>query len=800
MQRYLFILLTVACSTIYAQRYDSLLAKIDNLFPQEKMYLQFDRSVYFPGETVWFKACIFEGNYPSLISKTVYAELADPNGKVLQRVTLPIINSAAAGSFEIPANASGQLFVRSYTKWMLNFDSSLLCTKSLSIISSTAFSGDPSVSSQEKINSLRGIPTAALQFFPEGGDLIQGIESRLAFKSMDIYGLPVDIAGDIYSDKGRKITSFSSIHDGMGTFLLQPVIGEQYKAVWQDKQGQTHESFIPMAKQSGVVLSVNNFLKHIDFKITSSNRVPYSYVYIVAQMNQQLLYIAKANLTNTPSTGIIPIANISPGIVQLTVFAPDEQPLAERIVFANPAGYAFITNLGLMIKDFGKRKKNIIQIDVPDTIACNLSVSVTDADIGFPEVSDNIYSHLLLTADIRGYIHNAAYYFSNKSDSVASHLDLVMMTNGWRRFKWEDVLAGNFPKINYTAEDYISIHGQVLGSDKTVAATRDITGVVELKNGNRQLLNIPVQKNGGFSVSGLIFFDTAKFFYQLNNQKNKKITSGAIVEITNDFLKNFPHMAPGNSVFFRSKLTDTTLIIRNVQAVEPQFTVPEVGKIKTLKTVVISAPKKSQQEMIDAEYTSGLFSGGVAHTFMPETDSFFFSSKNVFNFLRGKIAGLQITPRYEVTWRGYPTYIFINERREEDLTYVLSIRMNEIAMIKVFNPPFYGAIGGGPGGALAIYLKKGAQRNESLATNNYVILHGYSPVKEFYSPDYSKAYQADPIDYRKTLYWNPFVFIDKDHRTILLPFYNNDITKKMKIIIEGFNADGRLTRIEKTFE
>ncbi len=112
-----------------------------------------------------------------------------------------------------------------------------------------------------------------------------------------------------------------------------------------------------------------------------------------------------------------------------------------------------------------------------------------------------------------------------------------------------------------------------------------------------------------------------------------------------------------------------------------------------------------------------------------------------------------------------------------------------------------GSAGGGSGGAIAVYLKKGGSQNTDIKGLGFINIPGYSAIKEFYSPDYSQADQpTDESDYRTTLYWNPFVITDKTHRRILIPFYNNDITKKIRVIIEGVNAEGKLTREEKVFE
>ena len=136
-----------------------------------------------------------------------------------------------------------------------------------------------------------------------------------------------------------------------------------------------------------------------------------------------------------------------------------------------------------------------------------------------------------------------------------------------------------------------------------------------------------------------------------------------------------------------------------------------------------------------------------------------------------------------------------------DVSMIQSTSMNDVAMIKVFRPPFFGASGGGAGGAIAVYTKKGAQANSNIQGLNFVAVSGYSPVREFYSPDYSSpTADKNKNDYRTTLYWNPYLVFDKSNRRLLLTFYNNDNCKKIRVVIEGINEEGKLTREEKFFE
>lgn len=777
-----------------AQKFDSILTKLDAEYPQEKVYVHFDKNFYSPGETIWFKAYLFATHTPSLISKTIYAELMDEDGKVIQRKTAPVILSGAAAAFDLPVNTSSSIvFVRVYTRWMLNFDSSFLFLRAFPIVSARKETAKPAISQ----------PPSYLVFFPEGGDMVQGIESRVAFKATDQRGLPIKVSGDIVDNQGKKIVTFGSVHDGMGYFKLQPETGRQYKARWKDPGGTMKETNLPVAKQKGLVLEVNNSGKKIQFSLkrTETTEAGSEKVYVVAQMHQQLLYRAKATLGATALTsGSIPVEGIPTGIVQVTVFSEDEKPLAERIVMVNQQEHYFITDLNAPLKKLEKRQKNVIQIDVPDTIVCNLSVAVTDADLNSVQKGeDDIFSHILLTSDIKGYVHHPGYYFSSEADSVAAHLDLVMMTNGWRRFKWEEVLAGHWPEIREKPDGYLGIQGSVSGINKTLLAQKDVTGILQTKNGGKQFLTIPIEPDGSFFVPDILFFDTARIYYQFNNDKDKVLSSRANFDFKNSFLNQPLKLQPDKAWLARLS-TDSVIGLKNRTIA--QKLVDNQKKVQTLATVEVRAQQKSKKEKMEAEYTSGLFTGD-GMTFITEDDPFANGSMNVFNYLQSKVAGLQITTGGSaptLSWRGGTPDLYLDQM-QMDASSLQSIPMSDVAMVKVFRPPFFGGFGGGSGGAIAVYTKKGGAGNQAVKGLDAATIHGYSEMKEFYSPDYltpDPAHAED--DFRTTLYWNPFVYTDKDHRRLVLSFYNNDITKRMRIIIEGCNTEGKLTRIEKIFE
>jgi hypothetical protein len=187
--------------------------------------------------------------------------------------------------------------------------------------------------------------------------------------------------------------------------------------------------------------------------------------------------------------------------------------------------------------------------------------------------------------------------------------------------------------------------------------------------------------------------------------------------------------------------------------------------------------------------------------FQQKNDAFAMTASTVLAYLQGKVPGLQINTVGEgsASWRGSPTSFFVNEMTT-DLSRVQVINMNDVAMIKIFRPPFYGAVGGGTGGAIAIYTKKGGSDYSQLKGLAVTNVNGYSIIKQFYSPDYEKKPETEVNDYRATLYWNPNLHFDKNTRRVTVPFYNSDFCKKIRVTVEGINEVGQLTREEKIIQ
>ncbi|MGC4101264.1 hypothetical protein [Ferruginibacter sp.] len=773
---------------------DSLVNQLGQKYPQEKIYLHFDKSYYNAGETIWFKAYLTTDNLASTLSKTVYAELIDNKGTVLQKKMMPVYESGGASHFELPDTLNNtSLYVRAYTSWMLNFDSSLMYLKAIQIVPYNA---------AKKIATVAPAPSYSVTFFPEGGDMVEGIESRLAFKANDQDGIPISISGNIVDGAGKKITAFSSIHNGMGYFLFTPAAGEKYRATWKDKKGVAHETALPAAKKTGLVLNITNSADTVRFTLKRPDDVPEDFTSftVVAQMQHQMVYNARVNMAAKKQVSApILTENFPDGIMQITVFNAAQVPVAERLAFLNHNSFSFVTDLHAIEKNIVKRGHNTLQVDVGDTIFSNLSIAVTDAGLNpVTPNEENIFSNFLLTSDLKGYVYNPAYYFSSDADSVKQQLDLVMMTNGWRRFKWEMLLTKQWPKLTFPIDNYISIRGNVYGLSKTQLTKKELIGYIKTKSNTSDFIMIPLNTDGQFRLTGMFLFDTAKLYYQINADKDKRLTSIATFNFKNE-VANAPSPAAAflASAYLNMKI-DSATQVKNAKVAAFQRSLFE-SRVKTLDVVKVVGRQKSLKEKMNEQYTSGFFTGDDGYTFTTEDDPFAKTATSVLEYLRGKVAGLQIaSDGQSATWRGSETSIFLNET-SSDASQLQTITMSDVAMIKVFRPPFFGAMGGGAGGAIAVYTKKGGGDNSNVKGLDFTNIYGYSPIKEFYMPDYEKTNTDEP-DYRSTLYWNPFLIMDNKTRRIKIPFYNSDNCKKIRVIIEGVNRNGQFTHEEKIFE
>jgi len=244
---FLTLLLTICIAlTSFGQTPEKALENVRNNYTTENIFIHYDKEAYVSGETIWFKAYVMAGAFPSSYSSSINVSLLNDSGKVIETKILPVINSAATGDFALPKDLKQANYtIIAYTKRLLNFGSAYFYSYNIPVYNPSA------LAQTSKFNN-----SETLYFMPEGGNIIAGVNNNIGFKSADKFGFPVPVSGEITDSKGEVIASFESTHDGMGKFQLVAQPGEKYlaNAIFNNTEKQKFP--LPEVKVSGISLQV----------------------------------------------------------------------------------------------------------------------------------------------------------------------------------------------------------------------------------------------------------------------------------------------------------------------------------------------------------------------------------------------------------------------------------------------------------------------------------------------------------------------------------------------------------------
>ena len=795
---FLLALSSLVMKASQGQAIDSMINVYAEQSPKEKIHVHFDKTIYNKEETIWYKIYILDDQGLTKLSKNVYMEWFDQAGKLIRQHVAPLFQSTAKGSFDLPADYTGSVIrMKVYTRWSLNDDPAFGYERDI-VINNNETIVKPS---KTENNTLVNV-------FPEGGELITGLNSQVAFKATDKFGKPVNIKGLLVNQLGKTLDTIKVRHDGMGSFRLLPKAGESYSLKWIDPSGNTGIIAIPVNPKEGITLSVTTNNEFANVKVERTSNIPDNFkrLNLLVHMNQVVLFKVSLNIADKPLLAAnIPIEGLNTGILQFSLFSSDWLPMAERIVFVNNREHEFGAKLIPQLVTLTKKGKNVFDIFVADTTVTNMSVAVTDASLESSQANHTIYSDLLLSSELKGKIHNPGYYLSSDADSVTANLDLVMLTNGWRKFNWEKLKASIAPEIKYPVEtDITRISGKVYGLKTVSANDLMLNLIIQNKDSSKNFIFQPVTKEGLFQSENMFIFDTARIFYNFNqNQKLNEITQ---VQFDNGLLKASGKQLELKDENMLNLWNDSVSLAKMNAFLQMQEDWKKRSSYKTLQEVVIKSKAKSNAQALDERYSSGLFSGGDAQVFDFLNDPAALGGIDIISYLQGRVAGLIINrsgASTSMSWRGATPDLYLDQM-QVGADFIQSINVNDIAMVKVFRPPFFGSMGGGSGGAIAIYTKKGGDfkgdNSKSSKSMQSALLVGYTRFKEFFNPQYENPAESTDTDIRTTLYWNPYVITNKKSPRFKVQFYNNDISKKLQIVLEGVNADGKMTRVVKILE
>ncbi|GAB3689361.1 Plug domain-containing protein [Spirosoma flavus] len=404
---------------------------------QEKLFVHTDQSAYVTGETIWFKVYYVDATLhkPLDVSKVAYVELLDNESNSTLQAKVALSANGGNGTFFLPASMnSGTYRLRAYTSWMKNFSPEFYFEKNLTIVNPFKTLGLP---------AQKPAPDYDIQFFPEGGNLVQGIASNVAFKAADESGKGITVRGGIVNAQNDTLVRFQSHKFGIGTFTFTPSEAASYRAVVQDAQGRSFTRPLPAVQPQGYVMRLEEDGPD-KLKITvKTNLSGIQQVYLFAHTRQEIK-AAEGRPFQQEISFSIDKKGLDEGISHITVFDASQKPVCERLYFKRPT-----QELRIQLKSdqpqYASRSKVTLETAVQASTANNnqasMSVAVYRVDSLATSATDNILNYLWMTSDLVGRIESPEYYLQPTSPDVALATDNLMLTHGWRRFRWDDVLT-----------------------------------------------------------------------------------------------------------------------------------------------------------------------------------------------------------------------------------------------------------------------------------------------------------------------------------------------------------------------
>ncbi|GAB1416237.1 TonB-dependent receptor plug domain-containing protein [Paludibacter sp.] len=638
---------------------------------------------------------------------------------------------------------------------------------------------EPGLNYSTKIQLPNSTDDFDVQFFPESGILLDQQIQTIGFKAIGSDGLSREISGKVFNQNDIEIGEYYSINKGMGKMILQTIPGEKYYTLVTNTNNITKKFELPPLVSEGIGLKINNVKGKVYFKVFNQSKYDLSSLYLMVHSRGVVYFLSRFN----EDEGFISEKILPSGICSFSVIDSLGHTWCERLSFIRNDNFPVISMKSDKSK-YGKRELvglnlNLISNDsVP--IKGSFSVSVTDMRyVGKDSINDNILSYLLLSSDLKGYIEEPQQYFYDNSPRTQEKTDLLMLTHGWKRFRTEDIVKGQFPPINFYLEAGQSISGKVLN---LFGKPSKLTDIIFLNSYKNQTSLTKTDSLGQFLIEGIDLPDSTSVF--LKAKSKSKIVD---VEIMPD-----TEVYPATS-------TKTPLNTDNLVASKDDFFTLSKERyyneggmlVVNLEEFTVKANQKSTSKDY---YYSGAADNSVSGKQLEAYNNL--SVMSIIGTLPGvMVFGDNISIRGAA---GDPLFM-IDGMETEDIDFIRFLNGSDIEEISLFKGPstaIFGSRGGN--GVIAITLKKGISV-QSATPPSLVHLQplGYQKNYDFYVPKYEvdSIFNQTKPDLRTTIFWSPKLKPDSKGN-IQLQFFTADKANDYRVELEGISVNGEICKFE----
>ncbi len=736
---------------------------------KEKIFVHTDKTFYITGEILWFKLYVVDASthVPLNLSKVAYVEVLDTANNHLLQAKVSLNNAEGNGSFYLPVNLnSGNFKLRAYTNWMKNFGAEYFFEKNITIV-----------------NTQRRMPVSAagdsgqfdIRFFPEGGNMVNNIPCKVAFRGADRFGKSVGFTGFLL-DNNDTLLSFKPQHAGMGVFSFTPLPNHSYKAFIQTGPGQKIIEPLPAAYNSGYVMNVSDSAGKVVVNVLSD--MSGGEIYLFVHTREIIKVTETGILQNGKAVFIFDKENLGPGISHITIFNGQRQPVCERLVFKKPS-----EELALKINSdkqvYNTRENVSLHIDAGTNIksdTASLSMSVLRLDsIQHPQTA-TISSYLLLTSDLTGYVEDPNYYFRNDDVETIAALDNVMLTNGWRRFKWEDVFRNKKPYFEYVPEYNGPIVVGRVTDTKTGNPVPGIETYISVPGFQNEFNSSTSDKNGTIKFEMKDFYGSSEIFLQTNT--------------ANDRTYRFDVADPFSSNFSSTLLSAFTLIPQTENSLRQQSVSMQVQNIYSGKKL---------KQFVTANFDTTPFYLNADETYLLDNYTRFTTLEEV---LREYVALVDVRKKEGNFHFGVYNFATGVKMKDDPLVLldgVAVFKFNKLMevdplklyKVEVLNRKYF--LGNSIfDGILNWTSYKGDLAGYDPGQHTTIIDYdGLQTEREFYSPSYDtrEEKQSHLPDFRNVLLWSPHIKIASG-ASKEIDFYTSDIPGKYLVEVQGISKSG----------
>lgn len=729
---------------------------------QEKVFVHTDKSTYLPGEIIWFKIYCVDGNdhKPLNLSKVVYVEVLDNNQSPVVQAKISVKNGTGDGSVYIPVTVNnGTYKFRAYTSWMKNFSPDYYFEKTITLLNPLR---SPDNIVKETANNYD------IQFFPEGGNLVSGITSKVAFKAVGKSGLGVAFTGAVVDEHNDTVARFKPLKFGMGNFSFTPVANNTYKAVVKFN-GEKVTKDLPAVNSQGYVMSLADNGTQLDVTVKGTD----GNIYLFAHTRQMIKAAESSYITNGAAHFAINKNLLGDGISGITIFNNARQPVCERLYFKRPPQKLFI-DAGADQQQYALRKKVNINVSAKGQagkpVLANMSMAVYRVD-SLQEIDhNNIFDYLWLGSDLKGNIESPGYYLKNANAETDEALDNLMLTQGWRRFQWSQVLENKPPAFNYLPEYTGHI---VTGKITNTLTNTPATDIMTYLGVPGKRVQVYVSQSDSL---GHLLYSTKDFY-----------GPGEIVAQTNtmaDTTYRIDILSPFSEQFSKTTLPKFEFVNGMQNALQAH----SLG-IQVLNIYSASNIKRFYDPAVDSSafygkpYKMYKLDDFTRFTTMEEDLREYVSEDNI---VRSK-GRFHIKVLNDRGFLDGDPLVLLDGVPIFDINKIFAVDPLKVKKLEVIRERFfYGQ--SAQEGIFSFTTYKGDLGGVELDPKAVVIdYEGLQLHRQFYSPVYDSEVQtASRIpDFRNLLYWTPFVSNDGK-----VSFYTSDQAGKYVGVIQGITGNG----------